>query len=90
VNVTKDPSAGPYPCPCGHSITLTSRGGDDIYRVCFWQDDGQDDHDADEVRGGPNYTLSLAEARANFLRIGAAEERVLPYVRRPSVEEIPG
>jgi hypothetical protein len=26
--------------------------------VCFWEDDGQDDHDADLVRGGPNGALS--------------------------------
>lgn len=76
VNVAKDPSGGPYPCPCYHFVTLADRGGDDICPVCFCQDDGQDDHDADDTRGGPNHTLSLTEARANFLRIGATEERV--------------
>ncbi|WP_326608352.1 hypothetical protein OG930_04775 [Streptomyces sp. NBC_01799] len=25
--------------------------------VCFWEDDGQGDHDADRVRGGPNGRL---------------------------------
>jgi hypothetical protein len=55
--------------------------------VCFWEDDGQDDSDADIVRGGPNYTLSLTEARANYARIGACEERVLPHVRPPRPEE---
>ena len=43
-----------------------SFGGQELYPVCFWEDDGQDDHDADEVRGGPSYTLSLTEARANY------------------------
>jgi hypothetical protein len=33
---------------------LQDRGGEDICQVCYWQDGGQDDHDADEVRGGPN------------------------------------
>jgi hypothetical protein len=89
VNVIKSPSAGPYACPCCHFVTLSERGGDVICQVCFWHDDGQDDHDADEIRGGPNYSLSLTEARANYLRLGAIEERVLPYVRRPRVEEIP-
>ncbi len=79
-NVVSGSSGGPYPCPCCHYLTLSERGGYDICDVCFWEDDGQDDHDADEVRGGPNYSLSLTAARANFLRIGAAEERVLPYV----------
>jgi hypothetical protein len=34
--------------------------------LCFWEDDGQDDLDADEVKGGPNYDYSLLEARNNF------------------------
>ncbi len=29
-----------------------------------WEDDGQDGHDADVVRGGPNGRLSLIVARA--------------------------
>ena len=40
------------PCPCCGFVTLPERGADDICPVCFWEDDGQDDHDADEVRGG--------------------------------------
>jgi hypothetical protein len=70
-------------------VTLTERGGYEICPVCFWEDDGQDDHDADEVRGGPNYGLSLTAARHNFERIGAAEERVLPHVRPARPEEQP-
>jgi len=58
-------------------------------RGCFWEDDGQDDHDADEVRGGPNYSLSLTQARLNFSRIGAVEERVLRYVRPRTDSERP-
>jgi hypothetical protein len=65
------------------------RGADDICPVCFWEDDGQDDHDADEVRGGPNYSLRLSEARRNFYRIGAVEERVLPQARPPTDSERP-
>ena len=42
-------------------------------RVCFWEDDGQDDYDADVVRDGPNGALSLTEARAIYRRIGACE-----------------
>ncbi|WP_079038128.1 CPCC family cysteine-rich protein [Streptomyces sp. NBRC 110028] len=45
--------------------------------VCFWEDDGQDDHDADEVRGGPNRGLSLTEARPNFHAMGACDERCI-------------
>ena len=51
VNVVKPVSDKKYACPCCGFRTLDDRGGDDICPVCFWEDDGQDDHDADEVRG---------------------------------------
>jgi hypothetical protein len=57
--------------------------------VCFWHDDGQDDPHADEVWGGPNKGLSLTAARRSFARIGAVEERVLPFVRQPRPDEVP-
>ena len=34
--------------------------------MCNWEDDGQDEQDADEVRGGPNLGMSLETARLNF------------------------
>ena len=80
---------GPYRCPCCGYLTLSERGGDNICQVCYWEDDGQDNHDADNVRGGPNYDLSLTAARANFARIGASSERVLSHVRPPRPEECP-
>jgi hypothetical protein len=57
--------------------------------VCFWEDDGQDDGDADENRGGPNGSLRLTEARANYLRLGACEEKMVENVRPPRPEELP-
>ncbi|HYL69415.1 MAG TPA: CPCC family cysteine-rich protein [Candidatus Limnocylindria bacterium] len=55
-----------FTCPaCGYPTHL-ERGGFDICKVCCWEDDGQDDADADVVRGGPNGDLSLTEARENF------------------------
>ncbi len=83
VNVVRSRSTGPYGCPCCGYLTLSERGGDEICPVCFWQDDGQDDHDAETVRGGPNRGLSLSTARENFRAIGATEERTLSLVRRP-------
>ena len=53
-------------CPCCGYPTLHDRGGFEICTLCFWEDDGQDDEDAGEVRGGPNHDYSLTEARANF------------------------
>jgi hypothetical protein len=61
----------------------------DLPGVRFWEDDGQDDHDADEVRGGPNRGLSLTVAGENFARIGASEPRRLPNVRPPRNHEHP-
>jgi hypothetical protein len=87
VNVVCPRGDGPYPCPCCGCVTLDERGGYDICPVCFWEDDGQDDHDANDVRGGPNYSLSLTAARANYRQIGAAEERVLPHVRQALPDE---
>jgi hypothetical protein len=55
-----------FACPCCGYLTLDSRGDYDICGVCFWEDDGQDDHDADQVRGGPNGRLSLTQARKDF------------------------
>jgi len=56
--------------------------------VCFWQDDGQDEGEAEEVWGGPNKNLSLSEAQRNFASIGAKEERVRKFVRSPLPDEL--
>jgi hypothetical protein len=88
VNLIKGAVPGiTYECPCCGYKTLAERGGYNICPVCFWEDDGQDDHDADEVRGGPNKDLSLTQARRNFLRIGACEEDMVQHVRAPNEDE---
>jgi hypothetical protein len=58
-------------CPCCGYPTLPLREHPqmptfDICFLCYWQDDGQTDIDADRVYGGPNGKYSLTEARANF------------------------
>ncbi|MHC1548817.1 CPCC family cysteine-rich protein [Phyllobacterium sp. K27] len=55
--------------------------------MCFWEDDGQDDHDADLIRGGPNRLLSLTAGRANFRCYGASDPKDLSFVRAPSESE---
>lgn len=55
-----------FDCPCCRYPTLGERGVYEICPICWWEDDGQDDADADVVRGGPNKTYSLAAARTNF------------------------
>ena len=53
--------------------------------VCWWEDDGQDDPQADEVRGGPNGKHSLSAARANFFSHGHMYDRGkgIQVVERP-------
>jgi len=87
--VVRPASNRPERCPCCGNLTLGERGGFDICPVCFWEDDGQDDPHADEVWGGPNGGLSLTEARTNYRRIGASDERALRHVRPPRPDEIP-
>ncbi len=76
-----------YACPCCGYLTLDERGGYDICPVCFWEDDGQDDADADVVRGGPNGNLSLTMARSNVRQFGACDARSVPHVRPPRDDE---
>jgi hypothetical protein len=60
----------PNACPCCGHATLGGRGEYDICNVCWWEDDGQDTHNANVVRGGPNGKLSLTRARFNFIMDG--------------------
>jgi len=76
-----------YHCPCCHYKTLGERGGFELCPICFWEDDGQDDHDADIIRGGPNSNLSLSQARQNFVEFGAYTRSALQYVRAPKLDE---
>ncbi len=76
-----------YACPCCGYKTLSERGGYDICPICFWEDDGQDEEDADTVRGGPNGALSLTLARTNYKTCGACEQRFMSKVRAPRPEE---
>ena len=87
-SVHAEPQEGvKYRCPCCGYKTLEERGGFDICPVCFWEDDGQDEVDAETRRPfSPNH-MSLAQGRENYRRIGATEERLLQYVRPPLPEE---
>ncbi|MFC9601971.1 CPCC family cysteine-rich protein [Streptomyces niveus] len=89
LNIQGKAEDGPHPCPCCGFLTLGERSSFEICPVCFWEDDGQDDHDADRVRGGPNGRLSLTEARRNFHAMGACDERCTQFVRAPLPNEHP-
>ena len=74
-------------CPCCGFLTLDERGDFEICPVCHWEDDGQNELDADEVRGGPNGDLSLTQARTNYREYGAISREFVKFVRKPTPEE---
>jgi uncharacterized protein YjbI with pentapeptide repeats len=75
-------------CPCCFSLTLSTRGGFEICEVCYWEDDEQDDANADEVRGGPNGTLSLTKARTTYAQQRVCDTLFSASVRRPTNTEL--
>ncbi|HIS53232.1 MAG TPA: hydrolase [Candidatus Onthomonas avicola] len=79
-----------YKCPCCGFYTFEQRpcGNYGICPVCFWEDDPIQLKNKN-YEGGAN-TVSLLQARRNFLHFGACEERVLPYVRKPREDEMHG
>ena len=74
-NVVARVAHGPYTCPCCGHRTLPERGGYSICRECGWEDDGQDDHDSEVVRGGPNKCLSLDDARIEYAARGGVRQQ---------------
>ncbi|HKF48009.1 MAG TPA: CPCC family cysteine-rich protein [Terracidiphilus sp.] len=76
-----------FRCPCCGYRTLKTPETMELCPVCWWEDDGQTDEDAGEVRLTVNGELSLSQARMHFLSCGAAHPRFLPYVRKPQVSE---
>lgn len=76
-----------FRCPCCGYKTLQAPNAMGLCPVCWWEDDGQEDADASEVRLTVNGQLSLAQARNHYTQIGAAHPRFLPYVRKPQVTE---
>lgn len=79
----------PLRCPCCGCRTLSERTAFEICEVCYWEDDGQDDDDLDQCGFGPNGSLTLREARANYQRFGACEEAMINNVRAPRPDELP-
>jgi hypothetical protein len=63
-------------CPCCNYKTLEERGQYEICRVCFWEDDGNDD--------GAKYSsvngMYLKEARENFLKDEFIDKRAKEFV----------
>jgi hypothetical protein len=76
-----------FRCPCCGCKTLEAPGALALCPVCWWEDDGQEDVDATDVRLTVNGALSLSEAREHYIRCGAAHPRFLPYVRKSQPSE---
>lgn len=65
-------------CSCCDYITLLERGSHLICPVCFWEDDGTN-IDKPDIISGCNH-LTLREARTNFKKFGACDEKMLKFV----------
>ena len=76
-----------FRCPCCGYKTLETAGALALCPVCWWEDDGQEDADACDVRLTVNGQLSLIEAREHYAQCGAAHPRFRRYVRKPNVTE---
>lgn len=76
-------------CPCCGNYTFENKEDTfhNICEVCFWHYDEISNEMAD-IPIGPNH-VSLNEARRNYNKFGAKEERVIPYVRKPYDYELP-
>ncbi|WP_409997862.1 CPCC family cysteine-rich protein [Bradyrhizobium sp. SZCCHNS3002] len=70
-DINEPPSDSGYRCPCCRFLTLRERGGFEMCPVCYWEDDGQDEHDA----------------RRNFKDCGASDPAYRAHVRPPRDEE---
>jgi hypothetical protein len=77
-----------FRCPCCGCKTLEAPDALQLCPVCWWEDDGQEDADASEIRLTVNGHLSLTQARIFYSQCGAADPRFLPYVRKPIVSEL--
>lgn len=78
-----------YACPCCGYLTFGDEppGTFEVCPVCFWEDDEVQFRDP-SYEGGAN-SISLDQARKNFVAIGASSRENLKYVRDPLPNEIP-
>lgn len=78
-----------YACPCCAYLTFESipDGSFEMCPVCWWEDDPVQLDDPD-YEGGAN-RVSLNQARRNFKKWGAIEERFRDKTRLPALDEIP-
>ncbi|WP_422006506.1 CPCC family cysteine-rich protein [Roseivirga pacifica] len=73
-------------CPCCGYRTIGARGNYDICKVCWWEDDGQDNQHPERIIGGPNYGISLAMGRYNYLIYGLYDPKRTDLIRLKAEE----
>lgn len=70
-------------CACCGYFSISEEW--EICSVCFWEDNWYQAAHMDDA-AGPN-TICLRDARENFQKFGASEERFILMVRPPKDEE---
>lgn len=78
-----------YPCPCCNFLTFdeSTPGTDEMCPVCGWEDDEIQFNNPLSPEG--MNTMSLAQAKNNYNKYGAASLELLAEVRKPYQDEIP-
>ena len=73
------------PC-CGYNTFISKPVGEyDICSVCYWEDDPFQSKDPN-LEGFAN-RVSLNQAKENYKKFGAVEERLIEFVRSPKGDE---
>ena len=76
------------PC-CGYNTFISKPVGEyDICSVCYWEDDPFQSKDPN-LEGFAN-RVSLNQAKENFKKFGAVEERLVEFARPPKKNELSG
>lgn len=75
-------------CPCCGYLTIDDSDEviTDICEVCYWQYDEVSQSSPLKCIG-PN-SVSLVQARENYKKFGAIEERFIKFVRKPNINEM--
>lgn len=87
---TDNESGCNFPCPCCGFLTYPVAADSAlayICPVCYWENDLFEPND--KAPSDENHGLTLCQARRNFLRFGACDERFVSSVRQPFSEEAP-
>jgi len=75
---------GKHSCACCGYFTISNIK--ETCPVCFWEEDFYQEKNIDDS-GGPNL-VSLRDAKRNFEKFGAIEEKFIRQVRRPEGDEM--